>query len=236
MWPRNLLWKTCYSTLVQINERRFDSSIIQTRSADRSIDRFQRVNEHASDIKTASGLADALSRRNSCPSFETASSFGRQMSLYTRLLERTVYATTLGTHEIDTGPRRRKKMTETMKRLEVDSRNGKITKRITATRPRDEIKKRTRDGVIWKNWTFAVVEGHEVFFFFGEIVPPCVPRKSFPFSPFSIETVAIVRRAPMDSPREPRSIPLPPTHPPFPLPSSFPPRFSRPTNVRCFPT
>lgn len=90
------------------------------------------------------------------------------MSLYTRLLERTVYATTLGTHEIDTGgPRRRKKMTETMKRLEVDSRNGKITKRITATRPRDEIKKRTRDGVIWKNWTFAVVEGHEIFFFFS---------------------------------------------------------------------
>lgn len=62
MWPRNLLRKTCFSTLVQINERRLDSSIIRTRSADRSAS-VTRVNEHASDIKTASGLADALSSK-----------------------------------------------------------------------------------------------------------------------------------------------------------------------------
>lgn len=47
----------------------------------------------------------------------------------------------------------------------------------------------------------------------------------------SIETVAIVRRAPMDSPRGPPSSST--HHPPsLPLPSSFhSPRFSRPTNA-----
>lgn len=73
-------------------------------------------------------------------------------------------------------------------------------------------------------------------FFFHEIEwnrPSSVPRKSFRglSLSLSIETVAIVRRAPMDSPRGPPSSST--HHPPsLPLPSSFhSPRFSRPTNA-----
>lgn len=59
MWPRNLLWKTCF-----FHARPDKRETLRLSKYDRSIDRSvsaTRVNEHASDIKTASGLADALS-------------------------------------------------------------------------------------------------------------------------------------------------------------------------------
>lgn len=62
MWPRNLLWKTCFfharpDKRETLRLSKYDPPI------DRSIDRFQPrvLTSTLSDIKTASGLADALS-------------------------------------------------------------------------------------------------------------------------------------------------------------------------------
>lgn len=189
MWPRNLLRKfTCFSTLVQINERRLDSSIIQTRSADRS-GSVTRVNEHASDIKTASGLADALSSKTAVRPSKPLLLSGDKCLFTLRIEPLSMQSKSI---QVDGEKRRR---FETIRRAgwknnEADYRNARL-------------KSEGRSHRHLEKWTFAVA-----YLFFGEI------ERNRPSKISSIETVAIVRRAPMDSPRAP-----PPT---FPLPSTSP--------------
>lgn len=188
MWPRNLLRKTCFSTLVQINERRLDSSIIQTRSADRSAS-VTRVNEHASDIKTASGLADALSSKTAVRPSKPLLLSGDKCLFTLRIEPLSMQSKSI---QVDGEKRRR---FETIRRAgwknnEADYRNARL-------------KSEGRSHRHLEKWTFAVA-----YLFFGEI------ERNRPSKISSIETVAIVRRAPMDSPRAP-----PPT---FPLPSTSP--------------
>lgn len=124
MWPRNLLRKfTCFSTLVQINERRLDSSITRTRSADRSAS-VTRVNEHASDIKTASGLADALSSKTAVRPSKPLLLSGDKCLFTLRIEPLSMQSKSI---QVDG-----EKRNDGSKRF--DERDGKITKRITATR------------------------------------------------------------------------------------------------------
>lgn len=127
MWPRNLLRKTCFSTLVQINERRLDSSIIQTRSADRSAS-VTRVNEHASDIKTASGLADALLSKTAVRPSKPLLLSGDKCLFTLRIEPLSMQSKSI---QVD-GEKRNDRRDDGSKRF--DERDGKITKRITATR------------------------------------------------------------------------------------------------------
>lgn len=107
------------------------------------------------------------------------------MSLYTS------YRTALDAVEIDTGGRGK----------ETTVRNDSGWKNNEADYRNARLKSEGRSHRHLEKWTFAVA-----YLFFGEI------ERNRPSKISSIETVAIVRRAPMDSPRAP-----PPT---FPLPST----------------
>lgn len=114
------------------------------------------------------------------------------MSLYTRFSSEPL-STQSKSIQVDGEKRRR---FETIRRAgwknnEADYRNARL-------------KSEGRSHRHLEKWTFAV----SVYLFFGEI------ERNRPSKISSIETVAIVRRAPMDSPRAP-----PPT---FPLPSTSP--------------
>lgn len=109
------------------------------------------------------------------------------MSLYTS------YRTALDAVEIDTGGRGK----------ETTVRNDSGWKNNEADYRNARLKSEGRSHRHLEKWTFAVA-----YLFFGEI------ERNRPSKISSIETVAIVRRAPMDSPRAP-----PPT---FPLPSTSP--------------